>query len=48
METAESELSKGNTAFHKLGLGLVSFMRAVLGFEKELMAEGMLYHISRK
>ncbi|KAF2668003.1 hypothetical protein BT63DRAFT_447563 [Microthyrium microscopicum] len=39
MELAESELSKENTSFHKLGLGLLSFLKAVLGFERELMAE---------
>jgi hypothetical protein len=39
MELAESELLKGNSAFHKLGLGLVSFMRAVLSFEKDMLAE---------
>jgi len=26
----------------KLGLGLVGFMRAVLGFEKDMMADGMI------
>jgi hypothetical protein len=39
MELAEEELLKGNSAFHKLGLGLVAFMRAVLSFEKDMLAD---------
>jgi len=39
MDTAEIELAKGNSAFHKLGKGVVSFLRATLGFEREVMKE---------
>ncbi|GAB7350940.1 hypothetical protein MBLNU459_g1447t1 [Dothideomycetes sp. NU459] len=37
VEMAEAGLSKGNSPFHKLGKGVVAFLRAVLGFEKEIM-----------
>ncbi|KAI4765523.1 hypothetical protein E4T52_01691 [Aureobasidium sp. EXF-3400] len=39
VETAEAELSKGNSPFHKLGQGVVSFLRAALGFEQDIMRE---------
>jgi hypothetical protein len=39
MGTAELELAKGNSAFHKLGKGVVTFLRATLGFEREVMKE---------
>ena len=39
METAEAELSKGNSVFHKHGKGVVSFLGATLGFEREVMKE---------
>ncbi|KAH0139752.1 hypothetical protein KCU82_g17106, partial [Aureobasidium melanogenum] len=39
VETAEAELSKGNSPFHKLGQGLSSFLRAALGFEQDIMRE---------
>ncbi|RDI76794.1 hypothetical protein Vi05172_g13219 [Venturia inaequalis] len=39
MDTAEVELAKGNSAFHKLGKGVVTFLRATLGFEREVMKE---------
>ncbi|TKA61815.1 hypothetical protein B0A55_11961 [Friedmanniomyces simplex] len=37
VELAETELSKGSSPFHKLGLSTALFLRAVLGFEKEVM-----------
>ncbi|KAK0784466.1 Mitochondrial outer membrane protein iml2 [Friedmanniomyces endolithicus] len=37
VELAEAELSKGSSPFHKLGLSTALFLRAVLGFEKEVM-----------
>ncbi|KAK5691037.1 Mitochondrial outer membrane protein iml2 [Elasticomyces elasticus] len=37
VERAEAELSKGTSPFHKLGLSTALFLRAVLGFEKEVM-----------
>lgn len=37
---AEEALSKGNSAFHKLGKGVVTFLKATLGFEGEVMREG--------
>ncbi|KAG9960712.1 hypothetical protein KCU61_g6306, partial [Aureobasidium melanogenum] len=39
VETAEAELLKGNSPFHKLGQGLSSFLRAALGFEQDIMRE---------
>ncbi|KAF2263976.1 hypothetical protein CC78DRAFT_533579 [Lojkania enalia] len=37
--TAEAELSKGSSPFHQLGKGVVTFMRATLGFEQDIMRE---------
>jgi hypothetical protein len=34
--------------WEQLGKGLVSFLRAVLGFEREAMAEGKLFPIPLK
>lgn len=39
MDLAEEELAKGSSAFHKLGIGVASFMRATLGFEKDIMKQ---------
>lgn len=39
MDLAEEELSKGSSCFHKLGVGVASFMRATLGFEKDIMRQ---------
>jgi hypothetical protein len=39
VEQAESELSKGTSPFHKLGRATALFLRATLGFEKEVMEQ---------
>ena len=39
VQAADDELSQGNSPFHKLGSGVVSFLRATLGFEQEMMRE---------
>jgi hypothetical protein len=39
IERAEEELSKGNSVYHKHGRAVVIFLRAVLGFEREVMKE---------
>ena len=39
VDAAELELSQENSPFHKLGSGVVSFLRATLGFEQEMMKE---------
>ncbi|KAF2173241.1 hypothetical protein M409DRAFT_62806 [Zasmidium cellare ATCC 36951] len=38
-ERAENELSKGTSPFHKLGRATTFFLRATLGFEKEMMEQ---------
>ncbi|KAI9692662.1 MAG: Mitochondrial outer membrane protein iml2 [Bogoriella megaspora] len=39
VDTAETELGHGSSPFHKLGSGVVSFLRATLGFEQDMMRE---------
>ncbi|EME50040.1 hypothetical protein DOTSEDRAFT_77158 [Dothistroma septosporum NZE10] len=39
MERAESELAQGTSPFHKLGRATTIFLRATLGFEKEIMEQ---------
>ncbi|PSN72980.1 hypothetical protein BS50DRAFT_481720 [Corynespora cassiicola Philippines] len=39
VDAAEAHLSKGSSPFHQLGKGVVTFMRATLGFEQEIMRE---------
>ncbi|KAI9797604.1 MAG: Mitochondrial outer membrane protein iml2 [Piccolia ochrophora] len=39
VDAAEEGLNKGNSSFHKLGKGVVTFLKATLGFEREVMAE---------
>ncbi|GAB7364370.1 hypothetical protein MBLNU230_g4913t1 [Neophaeotheca triangularis] len=39
VDAAEEELSKGHSPFHKLGRGTTLFLRATLGFEKDVMAQ---------
>ncbi|KAI5302146.1 Mitochondrial outer membrane protein iml2 [Ascosphaera pollenicola] len=39
IEGAEAGLKSGDSPFHKLGKGLVAFVKAILGFEKEVMKE---------
>ncbi|KAJ4296697.1 Mitochondrial outer membrane protein iml2 [Kalmusia sp. IMI 367209] len=42
VDAAEAHLSKGSSPFHQLGKGVVTFMRATLGFEQDIMREGLL------
>ena len=37
IERAEDELSKGTSPFHKSGVATATFLRAALGFEKDVM-----------
>ncbi|KAF1968305.1 hypothetical protein BU23DRAFT_558536 [Bimuria novae-zelandiae CBS 107.79] len=39
VDAAEEHLSKGASPFHQLGKGVVTFMRATLGFEQDIMRE---------
>ena len=39
IEGAEKGLEHGNSSFHKLGKGIVMFLRAALGFEQDVMRE---------
>jgi hypothetical protein len=39
---AEKILANGTSAFHKTGHSAVSFMRAVIGFEADMLKEGIL------
>ena len=42
---AEKILANGSSAFHKTGHSAVSFLRAVIGFEADMLKEGI--HIER-
>ncbi|KAL2221251.1 outer membrane protein iml2 [Thermoascus aurantiacus ATCC 26904] len=39
VDGAEAGLDQGNSTYHKLGKGVVGFVRATLGFEQEVMRE---------
>ncbi|OKL60061.1 Mitochondrial outer membrane protein iml2 [Talaromyces atroroseus] len=39
VDGAEMGLSKGDSSFHKTGKGVVGFLRALLGFEQEIMRQ---------
>ncbi|OJJ49674.1 hypothetical protein ASPZODRAFT_128173 [Penicilliopsis zonata CBS 506.65] len=39
VDGAESGLAEGDSTFHKLGKGVVAFVRATLGFEQEVMRQ---------
>ncbi|PNS19765.1 hypothetical protein CAC42_7732 [Sphaceloma murrayae] len=38
-DQAEEGLSKGNSPFHKLGKGVLAFLKATIGFEQDIMKE---------
>lgn len=39
VEGAEKGLSQGNSSYHKLGMGVILFLRATLGFEQDVIKE---------
>ena len=39
VEGAERGLSQGNSSYHKLGMGVILFLRATLGFEQDVIKE---------
>lgn len=39
VEGAERGLSHGNSSYHKLGMGVILFLRATLGFEQDVIRE---------
>jgi Protein of unknown function (DUF3808) len=39
VEGAERGLSQGNSSYHKLGMGVIVFLRATLGFEQDVIKE---------
>ena len=39
VEGAEKGLSQGNSSYHKLGMGVIVFLRATLGFEQDVIKE---------
>ncbi|DAA73099.1 TPA_exp: Uncharacterized protein A8136_5024 [Trichophyton benhamiae CBS 112371] len=39
VDSAERDLDKGDSSFHKLGKGIVTFVRATLGLEQDIMRQ---------
>lgn len=39
VEGAERGLSQGNSSYHKLGMGVILFLRATIGFEQDVIKE---------
>ncbi|KAL9604555.1 MAG: hypothetical protein Q9219_000520 [cf. Caloplaca sp. 3 TL-2023] len=39
LQAAEDGVANGTSSFHKLGMGIITFLRATLGFEPEAMRE---------
>jgi hypothetical protein len=48
IDSAEEHLRKGHSPFHQLGVGVCLFMRATLGFEQEVMREGLNLKAGKK
>ncbi|KAL8875284.1 MAG: hypothetical protein Q9198_006330 [Flavoplaca austrocitrina] len=48
LQAAEDGLANGTSSFHKMGKGMVAFLRATLGFEPEIMREGASFLVMQR